>query len=185
MPEASDRDDPSGCRRRARGPVAGGPAPRIWTIAGGPATRIWTIAGALAGALALTACAGVGSQSPTESRPPSTVNLAVYVNDSRVLVSPRSIGAGPVLFVVTNHARQAESLAISASGDPQPLASTAPINPQGTTQVQVTFKPGDYTIATAPRGETDADLTMPSPIQPASLHIGHERASADNQLLQP
>jgi hypothetical protein len=139
----------------------------------------------LSATLALAACGGVGSRSPSEPRPPSPVNLAVYVNDSRVLVSPTSIGAGPVIFVVTNRSNEAESLAISPSGGSQPLASTAPINPQGTTQVQATFKPGVYTISTARQGATDAQLSRPSPIQPASLHIGHKRPSADNQLLQP
>ena len=33
-----------------------------------------------------------------------------------------------------------------------PIASTAPINPQGTTQVSVNFRPGDYPIATQRHG---------------------------------
>lgn len=136
-------------------------------------------------ALAVSACGSAGGKSPTQLRPPSPVSLSVYVNDSRVSVSPTSVGAGPVVFVVTNQASHAEALAISASGKSTPLASTAPINPQGTTQVSVTFKPGDYTIATAPHGTTDAQLSRPSPIQPASIHIGRERASSSNALLQP
>ena len=117
-------------------------------------------------------------------RPPSPVNLTVYVNDSRVSVSPASVGAGTVVFIVTNQARHAESLAISAAGG-STLASTAPINPQGTTQVSVNFKPGEYTIATAPHGRTDAELSQTPPIRPASIRIGRQRASSGNQLLQP
>ena len=41
----------------------------------------------------------------------------------------------------------AESLAISRAGGAGTLASTAPINPQGTTQVSVNVRPGTYTIA--------------------------------------
>ena len=141
------------------------------------------IVGALA--LILSACGSVGGKLPTVVRPPSPVNLTVYVNDARVSVSPSSVGAGPVVFIVTNQASKAEALAISRAGETQPVASTAPINPQGTTQVAVDFKPGDYTISTAAHGATDAQLTQTSPIRSAEIHIGHERANSSNELLQP
>jgi hypothetical protein len=147
--------------------------------------RIRTIGILGASALAVSACGSVGGKSPTVLRPPTPINLSVYVNDSRVSVSPTSVGAGPVIFVVTNQATHAEGIAISASGHSTPLASTAPINPQGTTQVSVDFKPGDYTVATAAHGTTDASLSQPSPIHPASIHIGRERKSSSGDLLQP
>jgi hypothetical protein len=138
-----------------------------------------------AGALAVTACGSVGGQAPTQNRPPTPVNLTVYVNDSRVSVSPASVGAGPVVFIVTNQAGHAVALTISGAGQGRPLASTAPINPQGTTQVSVDFRPGDYTIATSPQGSTDASLSAPSAIRSASIHIGPKRAGSNSALLQP
>jgi hypothetical protein len=147
--------------------------------------RIRTIGQLAIGALIVSACGSTGGKSASLSRPPSPVNLAVYVNDSRVSVSPTRVGAGPVIFVVTNQASHAESLAISKAGASQALASTAPINPQGTTQVSVDFQPGEYTIATASHGRTDAQLTQQSSIKSASIHIGRQRASSSNQLLQP
>ena len=135
--------------------------------------------------LAVTACGSVGGKSASQVRPPSPINLTVYVDDARVSVSPTSVGAGPVVFIVTNQASKAEALAISRSGQSQPLASTAPINPQGTTQVAVDFRPGDYTISTATHGATDAQLSQSSSIRSASIHIGHERSSSSNQLLGP
>ncbi|MGZ4294496.1 MAG: hypothetical protein ACXVRM_09675, partial [Solirubrobacteraceae bacterium] len=86
-------------------------------------------------------------------------------------------------FIVTNQASHAESLAISKGGST--LASTAPINPQGTTQVSVDFKPGEYKITTGPHGRNDAQLSKQSLIRPASIHIGRERASSSNSVLQP
>jgi hypothetical protein len=147
--------------------------------------RIRMIAIVGASTLAVTACGSVGGKSAVALRPPTPINLTVYVDDARVSVSPSSVGAGPVVFIVTNQASKAEALAISRSGQSQPLASTAPINPQGTTQVAVNFRPGDYTIATTPHGATDAQLTQTSAIRSASIHIGHERTSSSNQLLQP
>lgn len=145
--------------------------------------RIRTIGQLALGALVLSACGSAGGHSASLPRPPNPVNLTVLVNDSRVSVSPRTVGAGPITFIVTNQASRAESLAISSGGST--LASTAPINPQGTTQVSVDFKPGRYTISTGPRGRNDAQRSKPASIRPASIHIGRERESSGNDLLQP
>jgi hypothetical protein len=148
--------------------------------------RIRTIVMAGASALVMTACGSTGGKAASEAGAPTPVNLTVYVSDSRISVSPEVVGAGPVIFVVTNQASHSEALAISrgAAGS-HPLASTAPINPQGTTQVSVTFKPGDYTISTAAHGRTDAQLSRASTIASASVHIGRPRSSSSNSLLQP
>ena len=136
-------------------------------------------------ALVTSACGSVGGKSPTELRPPTPVSLSVYVNNTRVSVSPTSVGAGPVVFVVANQASQAEALRISKAGQNNVIASTAPINPQGTTSVSVNFSPGRYTIATASRGSTDASLSQPPLIRSASITIGRERANSSNTVLQP
>jgi hypothetical protein len=146
--------------------------------------RIRTIGQLMVCGLVVSACGTAGGKSASVLRPANPVNLTVYVNDSRVSVSPTTVGAGPVVFIVTNQARQAESLAISKPGSGT-LASTAPINPQGTTQVSVDFKPGDYTITTGSHGRTDAQRTQQSSIRPASIHIGRARGSSSNQVLQP
>ncbi len=139
----------------------------------------------IVGAFAVvTGCGSTGGSAPTQPRPPSPVNLTVYVNDSHISVSPSTVGAGPIVFIVTNQATKSEGLAISKSGHSLPIASTAPINPQGTTQVSVNVRPGDYTIATAAHG-TDAQLSKQSSIRSASIHIGRERANGNNDLLQP
>jgi hypothetical protein len=147
--------------------------------------RRTTIVILAASVVALSAC-GSGSEVPaSKPRPPAPVNLAVYVNDAKVSVSPASVGAGPIIFVVTNQASHAESLAISAAGQMHPLASTAPINPQATTQVAVNFRPGVYTIATAPGRRTDASALRPPLIASASIHIGPPRTSSNHALLLP
>ena len=146
--------------------------------------RSATIGQLAAGVLVLAACGGSGAAPALRPRPPAPIDLSVYVSDSRISVSPASAGAGPIVFIVTNQSQEAESLAISTGGG-STLATTAPINPQGTTQVSLDFTPGDYVIAAAPRGRTEAQRSLPSPIHPAHLHIGRERPSSDGQLLQP
>ena len=148
--------------------------------------RIRTIVTVGASALAVTGCGSTGGKAASRAGVPTPVNLSVFVNDSRISVSPQIVGAGPLIFIVTNQASRSEALAITRGpAGSHPLASTAPINPQGTTQVSVDFRPGKYTISTAAHGRTDAQLSRPSPIAPASLHIGRRRASSNNALLQP
>jgi hypothetical protein len=89
------------------------------------------------------------------------------------------VGAGPVAFIITNQAGQAESLAVLRAGNAtgRPLANTGPINPQATAQVTVNFtSPGRYSLSTGGDGGS---------IRAASIHIGNPRSSSDNQLLQP
>jgi hypothetical protein len=135
-------------------------------------------------ALALAGC-GTTKTFANLPRPPIPIDLTVYINDARVSVSPDSVGAGPVNFIVTNQSSKTQTLAIENPITGAALASTGPINPQGTAQVTVDFKPGDYSVATGPNGKTEAQIAQPTRIQPAALHIGRERPNADSVLLQP
>jgi hypothetical protein len=147
--------------------------------------RIRTSGAVVAAALALAACGSAGGKAASQPRPPTPINLTVYVDDSSVSVSPSRVGAGPVVFIVTNQASQSEALNISRAGRGIPIATTAPINPQGTTQLAVNVRPGAYTIATAARGRTEAQLTQVSPIRSTTIHIGRQRQSSSGVLLQP
>jgi hypothetical protein len=140
-----------------------------------------TIAMLASTALAVSAC-GSSATGATTPRPPAPVNVTVLIANTRVSVSPATVGAGPVEFIITNQATQAESLAIVRSGAAasRSLADTGPINPQATAQVTVNFSPGSYSLATGGGGPGAG-----SEIRAASIHIGAKRASSDNQLLQP
>jgi hypothetical protein len=130
------------------------------------------------GALAVSAC-GATSKGATTPRPPAPVNLTVYIDNSRVSASPTSVGAGPVAFIITNQASQAESLAVLRAGAAasQLLAETGPINPQATAQITVNFtSPGSYSLSTGGDGGS---------VKAASIHIGKPRSSSDDQVLQP
>lgn len=133
-------------------------------------------------ALTVSACGGSASKGATTPRPPAPLNLTVFIDNSRVSVSPVSVSAGPVTFIITNQATQAESLAVLPSGSAagQALANTAPINPQATAQLTVNLtSPGVYSVSTA-GGDGSG-----SSIQAASIHVGIARSSSDNQVLQP
>jgi hypothetical protein len=138
-----------------------------------------------AGAMILSACGGGGGSMATKPRPAVAVNLTVEIDNQRVSVSPASVGAGPVVFIVTNAADRTESLMVQSAGGSQTLASTGPINPQTTAQVKVDFNdPGDYTVGTGTSGN-EATQATPASIQSATIHIGNPRQSGSNQLLLP
>jgi hypothetical protein len=148
--------------------------------------RKTTIAVLGAAALSATACGSSGGGSFADKpAPPSPINLTVYVNNSKVSISPARVGAGPIVFIVTNQGTRAQSLSIQADGGAHPIATTAPINPQGTTQLSVDVKPGDYSVATGAGRGTDAQLAAAPPIQPASLHIGPQRHAGTGSLITP
>ncbi len=137
-----------------------------------------------ASALLISACGSSGTTFKNYPRPPVPVNLTVYIDNARVSVSPASVGAGPVVFLVTNSATRTETLTIQSDGGGT-LANTGPINPQATAQVTVDLRrPGVYTVGTG-RSGSDAFLNSPTTIAPARIRIGPARPSASNQLLQP
>ena len=142
--------------------------------------------GILAAVLAIVAggCGGGGTFA-NKPRPPTPVNLTVYIDNSRVSVSPASVGAGLVVFIVTNSADKTESLNI-VNRDGAGIGTTGPINPQATAQVTVDFRdPGEYVVSTGASGATEAQQHQRIEIRPARIHIGNERPSSSNQLLQP
>lgn len=138
---------------------------------------------AAAAAVALAGCGSAGTFA-NKPRPATPVNLTVYVNDHHVSVSPASVGAGPVQFIVTNEATKNETVQVIRGSSP--LANTGPINPGGTTNVTVNFSDGgDYLVSTSSSAATNGAVAGSSAITPARLHIGPPRPSASNALLQP
>jgi hypothetical protein len=128
---------------------------------------------------------GGGGTFANKPRPPTPVNLTVYVDNSRVAVSPTSVGAGLVVFIVTNSADKTESVNI-VNRDGAGIGTTGPINPQATAQVTVDFRdPGEYVVSTGTSAATEAQQHQKIAIRPARIHIGSQRPSSSNQLLQP
>lgn len=139
--------------------------------------------GILATGVGLAGCGG-GAHFANDPRPPVPVNLSVYINDARVSISPRAVGAGPLIFIITNQASRAQSMAIRRGRSA--IADTGPINPQGTAQLTVNASPGNYAVTTsAVAARTQAQRHTVRRTRTAVLHIGPPRPSASNQLQQP
>jgi hypothetical protein len=123
--------------------------------------------------LLVSACgAGTGTfaNKPT---PPEPITITGQISNTRVLISPASFGAGPINLEITNAASQSVSLAVqNANG--QSVARLQSINPQTPGMVRLDIAPGDYLVV----------ASQPS-IKPAELHVGSERSTTANSLLEP
>lgn len=135
--------------------------------------RITTIGIVGAAAVLASGCGGKTQTFANQPRPPEPITITGSVNNSRVLISPTTFGAGPINLEVTNAASQSVSLAVrNASG--RSVAKLQSINPQTPGVVKFDIAPGDYAVIASPPG-----------IKPAELHVGSERRSATNGVLQP
>jgi hypothetical protein len=149
-----------------------------------PAMRIRVGLVSIAVVLGVSGCGSAGSPAASRPAPPEPIVVSAYVSSSQVRVSPARFGAGPVLLTITNQSTRAVALRVLRGG--RAIARTAPINPQGVTQLKVDLSRGSYSLAAAAAGRhTDAQKTLPSRAVAARLRVGRQRASSGGSLLQP
>jgi hypothetical protein len=129
----------------------------------------------VAGALLLGGCGG-GSDFKNEPRPPTPVQLTGVVNDKGVTISPKRVGAGPVVLIVSNQTDLAHTITLEGGGTTD---TVGPINPLDTAKLQQTLKPGTYTVKAGSKQATTRE------IKPGTLTVGQPRPSSSNQLLLP
>ena len=125
----------------------------------------------------LAAC-GEEDDYANNPRPPSPVVVSAAVTDSRVSVSPRRLGAGPVDLIVTNQTERAQEITLETDeiggSSPGIQQRTGPINPGDTASLKANLERGSYRLAVDGQN-----------IRAAALDVGEARPSAQNELLQP
>lgn len=137
--------------------------------------RIAMASATVAIAVALASCGG-GKDFANKPRPPVPLQLTGVITKQKVTISPRRVGAGPVVITVSNQTGQSRTLTLDGNGIQEQVG---PINPLDTAELQKTLKPGRYTVTA---GSEAATATQ---IEPATLLIGKERGSASDQVLLP
>ncbi len=139
-------------------------------------TKMRLIVAAL-GISATLAAAGCGSSDDYKNkpRPPAPILVTAYISDEGVSVSPSKFGAGPVNLVITNQSAAAQQITFESAGsDVGFTQQTGPINPRDTATLKANIPEGAAVV------KVDG-----SAIKPAKITVGSERASAQNDLLQP
>ena len=123
---------------------------------------------AVAAALTLGACGS--SDFANDPRPPAPISVSARVASGQVQVSPDHFGAGLVTFTIANLSQSPVRFTLSGPKD----AATPPIAPGDPASLRLNLPQGSYE-ATA--GQRNAGS--------ATVEVGRERKSSQNQLLQP
>jgi hypothetical protein len=129
----------------------------------------------LAGALLIAGCGG-GSKFKNEARPPVPIQLTGVVTDRGVTISPRRVGAGPVILTISNQTSGAHTITLEGNGTTD---TVGPVNPLSTAKLQQTVKPGSYTVKAGSKQASARE------IPPGTLTVTRERQSSSNTLLLP
>lgn len=136
--------------------------------------RIPSVLATVVAACTLGAC-GQERYHNTHPRPPAPLTISAYISSSRVSASPASFGAGPINVLVTNQSQTSQEVTFETGGSGSSVTqTTGPINPGDTGQIKLFVRQGEYRL----RASSGA-------ISPATLMVGSERASAQNEVLQP
>ena len=114
-----------------------------------------------------------------EPRPPVPVQLTGVITDEKVTISPRELGAGPVVITVSNQTKASHTLTLESADGGTIREQVGPINPLDTATLQRTLEPGEYTVSAG------SETAVPREIAPATLTIGQERKSGSDELLLP
>jgi hypothetical protein len=136
--------------------------------------RAGTVAIACALVLAAAGCGGT-EQRPNHPRPPVRIVVTGSISPDRVSLSPRRFGAGPISLVVANLTDTAQRVTLETAGRTRPsIRRTTPVDPRDTAELRADLTTGRYRVHVAAGG-----------IRAATLRVGRERPSVQNDLLQP
>lgn len=127
-------------------------------------------------ALAFAGCGGEDSYE-NELRPPAPINVTAAIGADRIRISPRSFGAGPVVFIVSNQ-----------SGSPQRLTfETDEIGGAGGGITRSTREIADGATGTlkADPPEGTYTLSAESGVREVAIEVSERRESSQDELLLP
>ena len=135
---------------------------------------------AITGACALASCGGGDHKYSNAERPPSAIVVSASIDDKSVEVSPKKFGAGPITLVISNQSTSSQQVTLETEDQPgsggpgEKAIETGPINPRETASVKGDLKQGTYTLHVGGDG-----------VRAAKVVVGKQRASSQNDLLQP
>lgn len=133
-----------------------------------PARAAIAAASMIAG-LTLVACGE--DDFPNNPRPPAPVELTAAIDDRSVTVAPSELGAGLVVITISNQTDEPTTFALEGPVE----AVSDEIVPGGTASLKAELETGSYEAAA---GSNTA-------IRPATIEVGPERESSQNDLLLP
>jgi hypothetical protein len=133
-----------------------------------------------AGVALVSTIAGCGQPdfSRMPPRPPTPLQVTGVITNSEVSVSPSRIGAGPIILIVSNQDGDSHTIILEGEGKREQVG---PINPQDTATIQTNVTQGRYKV----RAGSERAVSPTRRIEPATLSVGRERPSGEDDLLRP
>lgn len=117
--------------------------------------------------------AGCGTESrENKNRPPIPLNVGVSIGPEKVVISPRTFGAGPTTFTIANQSGSTVTFKIVGETLER---SQGPIANDNRAQLEARLTPGEY--------EVKASGAPAAP--PIRIVVGQERPTSQNELLLP
>ncbi len=142
-----------------------------------PTLRSRTALAAAVLACGAAGCGGGDDDYANRPRPASPINVTAAISDSKISISPKTFGAGPIVMIVSNQTKSQQTVTIETDelgGDQPGLRRSTPVGPNGTATLKVDVREGTYAVRTRGKG-----------IQAVNLQVGKARKSAQDELLQP
>jgi hypothetical protein len=109
-------------------------------------------------------------------RPPTPLELSGVIQDTKVTVSPDSVGAGPVLITISNQTQEAHTVTLEGE---RVRERVGPVNPLDTVTIQKTLDPGSYEVTAG------SARAVTREIRPATLTIGKQRKNSSDEVGLP
>jgi hypothetical protein len=112
-----------------------------------------------------------------EPRPAVTIELTGVIQEDKLSVSPsRNLGAGPFTILISNQTDSEHTVTLEGGSIQEEVG---PVAPDDTVEIKRTLAPGSYEV------RAGSARAVRREIQPATLDIGRERKSSNNELLLP
>ena len=112
-----------------------------------------------------------------EPRPPVAMELTGVIQEDKLTVSPsRNIGAGPFTILISNQTDAEHTVTLEGASIQERVG---PVAPDDTVEIKRTLAPGSYEV------RAGSARAVRREIQPATLDIGKQRRSSNNELLLP
>ena len=133
----------------------------------------------LGGACFVGALAGCGQEEfENAPRPAVPMQLSGVITQREVEVSPRRVGAGPIIVIVSNQTDQSHTVTLEGESLREVVG---PINPGDTATIQATLEEGEYEV----KAGSERAVEPSARIRPAELVIAGARPTSEDELLLP
>jgi hypothetical protein len=140
-------------------------------------TRMPRLAAVLTAAVVVVLVAGCGEDDfENKPRPAVPIELTGVIQEDKVTVSPRKVGAGPILITISNQTQAAHTVTLEGESIRERVG---PVNPLDTATIQKTLKQGSYEV------RAGSQRAVAREIKPAELTIGKARKNSSDELLLP